>query len=525
MLSMSVSIRVKSSFCGGSGVLFAYVWSATVAGIEGVPVRVEVDVSGGLPGLEIAGLADAAVRESRHRVRSAVRNSGFEVPPSRITVNLSPADLHKEGSQMDLAVAAGILAASGQISSEGRLRRYMLLGELALDGTLRPVRGVLPMVISKAADVDGVVLPRDNGGEVSFLRGLDLRAAGSLSDVIRFIQGSEDLPGVDCSAEHAYQTEPYVDTFDIRGQSAAKRALEVAASGGHNMLLSGPHGVGKSMLARALPGILPDLSHEEALEVTRIQSVSGNLLPGSGLVRRRPFRAPHHTVTATALIGGGSVPRPGEITLAHRGVLFLDELPEFAPAVLNAMRQPLEDGSVAITRSRGTYRFPCRFVLVSAMNLCPCGRFGSEEQDCSCTPRSRRNYAARVSGPFLDRIDIYLSVSRVPPADLVRTGGERSSAVKERVMAARKRQERRLEGPRITCNAEMGARELGTLVSFSASARRLALGAVKKMGLSTRGYYRVLRVASTIADLEDSPRIEEEHVAEALSYRQTTLHV
>ncbi len=502
--------------------MFARVWSATIAGIDGVPVRVEADVSGGLPGLEIVGLADPAVRESRHRVRSAIRNSGFEMPARRITINLAPADLHKDGSQMDLAVAAGILTASGQIPSRKSGENYLLLGELALDGSLRPVRGVLPMVLGLPEGVQGVIIPWENAGEVSFLDGLNLLSAKSLGEVAAFLTGKSALPRVrEDTPPPSPPGERIVDTGEIRGQAVAKRALAVAACGAHNMLLTGSPGVGKSMLARALPGILPDLSPDEALEVTRIHSVAGVLPPGSGLLKVRPFRAPHHTVTASALVGGGAHPRPGEVSLAHRGVLFLDEMPEFSPSTLNALRQPIEDGYALVTRSKGSYKFPCRFQLVGAMNNCPCGYYGDDTRECSCTPHARRSYVGRLSGPFLDRMDLCVAVGRVPVGELAGGDQEPSSKVKDRVLAARERQERRFQSTGILTNSEMGPKELSTLVTFSGRARKLSYDAVSRMGLSTRAYYRVLKVAVSVADLEGSPRVEEDHVAEALSYRQT----
>ncbi len=496
-------------------------FSATVSGVDGFPVVVETDVSRGLPCFEIVGMPATSVKESKYRVRSALKNQGFKIPSCRITVNLAPAGLHKEGTQLDLAIAVSLLIASRQIPDTYKARKYGFLGELALDGSIRPVPGILAMALALyESGQEGVIVPVSNQAETSFLENLDIKIASNLFQVANFLKKDTKLSSPKMFSSPSDRSSESLYT-QIKGQRAAKRALKVAAAGKHNILFAGSPGAGKSLLARALPEIMPELSLEEAVTVTKIHSVAGLLPDGVGLLKKRPFRAPHHTVTSTALIGGGANPKPGEITLAHRGVLFLDELPEFASSVINALRQPLEDGLVNITRAKGNYCFPCQVLLVAAMNLCQCGHWGSDSQNCSCTPHQRHRYISKINGPLLDRIDIWMPVNRVDVEDLTTTANEQTvNFVRGNISKARELQRQRLQDLNLWTNSEMGPKELSPLISISASGRKLLLDAYKKIKLSVRAYYRVIKIATTIADLVFSPRIEEEHIAEALSYRQ-----
>jgi len=503
--------------------LFSSVFGATVSGLAGFPVIVETDVSGGLPCLEIVGMPDTSVKEAKHRVRSALRNSGFEVPSRRIVVNLAPAGVHKEGTQLDLAIALGLLAASREIPQNSLTQEYGFLGELALDGTIRPIPGVLAMALALLeSGLKGAVVPLENCAEVAFLEQFHVLPASNISEVADFILGKKDLVQrsyLDSRSERDGRIDLSYD--HIKGHQVAKRALEIAAAGEHNLLMVGPPGSGKSVLAKSLPEIMPDLSTEEAITVTKIHSIAGLLPNGSGLLKVRPFRSPHHTATMSAMIGGGTNPKPGEITLAHRGVLFLDELGEFSSSVINALRQPLEDGLVNITRAKGTYTFPCKVLLVGAMNPCLCGFYGSDLKECTCTEHQRRQYVSKIDGPLLDRIDMCINVERVELEELTDDSThEAASTVKARVTSARERQRELLKQTGLMTNSEMGPKEISTLVTLSSDARKLLFYAYKSMKLSVRTYYKVIKVAASISDLANCPRIEEEHIAEAISYRQ-----
>jgi magnesium chelatase family protein len=503
--------------------MISFLHSASVQGIDACLIDVEIDISSGLPIFSIVGLPDTSVKESRDRVVSAIKNSGFDFPTKKITVNLAPADIKKEGGTFDLPIALGILASSG-IFDRNQLQNICAIGELSLDGKLRPVKGILPIVLSlHKFGITKVIVPEKNKSEACVAKDIEIYPFNNLQDIIKFLKkeilvqpyNQEDFPTL------TKTVKPSIDFSDIKGQFFAKRAAEVACAGGHNMIMVGPPGSGKTMIAKRIPTILPSMSFEESVETTKIWSVSGLVQAGESLITDRPFRSPHHTTSSVALIGGGSYPKPGEVSLAHNGVLFLDELTEFRRDVLEVLRQPLEDKIVTVSRAKNTLTFPASFMLIASMNPCPCGNYGSDKE-CTCNPFQVKRYRSKISGPLMDRIDIQVEVPALKIDEITSNKNitnETSQQIKERVIKARNIQYERFKGKNIYCNAQMGPKEIKKYCILEEKAGSMLHNAIEKLGFSARAYDRILKVARTVADLADSEIIQSVHIAEAIKYR------
>jgi magnesium chelatase family protein len=499
--------------------MFAKVKSQGIYGLNSFDVSVEADISSGLPRFDIVGLPDTAVKESRERVRASIKNSGHTFPVSRITINIAPADIKKEGAVYDLPILISILKASGQI--DGNINDYCFIGELSLDGKIRCATGVLPMVIgAKESGIKAIFVPYDNAVEGSVIKGIDVLPAKDINEILNHLSGKRLIEPVFNEVVEEDIINEELDFCDVKGQEDAKRALEIAAAGGHNVLMIGPPGTGKSMLAKRIGSILPEMTFDEQIETTKIYSVAGELSKNARLIAKRPFRSPHHTISAQGLTGGGTNPKPGEISLAHNGVMFMDEFPEFDRRAKESLRQPLEDSKVTITRASGTVTYPSNFMVVAAMNPCPCGYLGHPSRECTCTEAARKRYRDKISGPLLDRIDIHIEVQGVDYEQLSgKKKEESSSEIRKRVNKARSIQNKRFEGTNITCNANMTPRATREFCNLTQEADEMLKNSFESMGLSARAYDKILRIARTIADLDESQQIELIHIAEAIQYR------